>query len=247
MGCHRDVGSAEKLNGVNRLRGRSLLGGVALCVALASGAALAQDTSPAGTGGVTGDQIKQILGLNGKDEKSLGTGMHFKLGIVLALTGPGSYYGRIQGNGAKLGVAQIKAAGGPDIELIFKDHKTARCAGRRPGHSRTRHRRCARHPQLLCRGHRRHVPGGGPIQDAHSRWRRWNQRLRTAKAIFLGHARHRTGRRFHRRTEILEGDRREDQAHLARILRTRDQPTRSSSTISRRPSPRPDKSSRAPN
>ena len=125
MGCHRDVGSAEKLNGVNRLRGRSLLGGVALCVALASGAALAQDTSPAGTGGVTGDQIKQILGLSGKDEKSLGTGMHFKLGIVLALTGPGSYYGRIQGNGAKLGVAQIKAAGGPDIELIFKDHKTA--------------------------------------------------------------------------------------------------------------------------
>ena len=125
MGCHRDVGSAEKLNGENRLRGRSLLGGVALCVALASGAALAQDTSPAGTGGVTGDQIKQILGLSGKDEKSLGTGMHFKLGIVLALTGPGSYYGRIQGNGAKLGVAQIKAAGGPDIELIFKDHKTA--------------------------------------------------------------------------------------------------------------------------
>ena len=60
-----------------------------------------------------------------KDAKALGTGLHFKLGIVLALTGPGSYYGRIQGNGAKLAVAQIKAAGGPDIELIFKDHKTA--------------------------------------------------------------------------------------------------------------------------
>ena len=62
-------GSAEKLNGENRLRGRSLLGGVALCVALASGAALAQDTSPAGTGGVTGDQIKQILGLERKGRK----------------------------------------------------------------------------------------------------------------------------------------------------------------------------------
>ena len=66
-----------------------------------------------------------MLGLEGKDAKTLGTGMHFKLGIVLALTGPGSYYGRIQGNGAKLAVAQIKAAGGPDIELIFKDHKSA--------------------------------------------------------------------------------------------------------------------------
>jgi ABC-type branched-subunit amino acid transport system substrate-binding protein len=104
---------------------RRLAGGLALSVLIAAAPAVAQDTSPSGTGGVTGDQIKQVLGLEGKDAKALGTGLHFKLGIVLALTGPGSYYGRIQGNGAKLAVAQIKAAGGPDIELIFKDHKTA--------------------------------------------------------------------------------------------------------------------------
>src|SRR5689334_18359467 len=104
---------------------RSLAGGLALSLLLAATPAGAQDASPSGTGGVTGDQIKQVLGLEGKDAKALGTGLHFKLGIVLALTGPGSYYGRIQGNGAKLAVAQIKAAGGPDIELTFKDHKTA--------------------------------------------------------------------------------------------------------------------------
>jgi Periplasmic binding protein len=104
---------------------RRVSGGLALSLLLAATSAGAQDTSPSGTGGVTGDQIKQVLGLEGKDAKALGTGLHFKLGIVLALTGPGSYYGRIQGNGAKLAVAQIKAAGGPDIELIFKDHKTA--------------------------------------------------------------------------------------------------------------------------
>lgn len=91
-------------------------------MALAAGPAVAQDT--AGTGGVSGDQIRQVLGIDGTPEQ-LGTGMKFKLGIVLALTGPGSYYGRIQGNGAKLAVAQIKAAGGPDIELVFKDHKSA--------------------------------------------------------------------------------------------------------------------------
>ncbi len=107
-------------DGRSRLRG--LVGSLALSLVLAAGPALAQDTSPSGTGGATGDQIKTVLGLDGKN---LGTGLHFKLGIVLALTGPGSYYGRIQGNGAKLGVAQIKAAGGPDIELIFKDHKSA--------------------------------------------------------------------------------------------------------------------------
>ena len=104
---------------------RALAGGLALSLLLAAAPAGAQDTSPSGTGGVTGEQIKQVLGLDGKDAKALGTGLHFKLGIVLALTGPGSYYGRIQGSGAKLAVAQIKAAGGPDIELIFKDHKTA--------------------------------------------------------------------------------------------------------------------------
>ena len=84
--------------------------------------AAAQDAT-SGTGGVTGDQLKNVLGV--KPDEKLGTGMKFKLGIVLAMTGPGSYYGRIQGNGAKLAVAQIKAAGGPDIELVYKDHKSA--------------------------------------------------------------------------------------------------------------------------
>jgi ABC-type branched-subunit amino acid transport system substrate-binding protein len=102
-----------------------LAGGLALSLLLAAAPVAAQETSLSGTGGATGVQIKQVLGLDGKDAKALGTGLHFKLGIVLALTGPGSYYGRIQSNGARLAVAQIKAAGGPDIELIFKDHKTA--------------------------------------------------------------------------------------------------------------------------
>jgi branched-chain amino acid transport system substrate-binding protein len=100
-------------------------GGLALSLLFAAAPAVAQDNSPSGTGGVSGDQIREVLALEGKDAKTLGTGLHFKIGIVLALTGPGSYYGRIQGNGAKLAVAQIKAAGGPAMELIFKDHKTA--------------------------------------------------------------------------------------------------------------------------
>jgi len=122
MNEHRNARNARITTYGTRLRFRGLLGVLALSAVLASGPAVAQDTSPSGTGGATGDQIKKVLNLDGTN---LGTGMHFKLGIVLALTGPGSYYGRIQGNGAKLGVAQIKAAGGPDIELIFKDHKSA--------------------------------------------------------------------------------------------------------------------------
>jgi branched-chain amino acid transport system substrate-binding protein len=125
MGHHRHIVGVNKFDVGGRTYARAWLRGAALSLALVSSAALAQDAAQSGTGGAAGDQIKQVLGLSGLDAKALGTGMRFKLGIVLALTGPGSYYGRIQGNGAKLGVAQVKAAGGPDIELIFKDHKSA--------------------------------------------------------------------------------------------------------------------------
>jgi branched-chain amino acid transport system substrate-binding protein len=125
MDHHQNIACVGKLNVRGHWRMGGWLGGAALSLALVSSAAFAQDASQSGTGGATADQIKQVLGLGGLDAKALGTGMHFKLGIVLALTGPGSYYGRIQGNGAKLGVAHVKAAGGPDIELVFKDHKSA--------------------------------------------------------------------------------------------------------------------------
>ena len=86
---------------------------------LVSGPVLAQETD---TGGATGDQIKHVLGLTGED---LAGDVKIQIGMILALTGPGSFFGRIQANGAKLAVAQIKAAGGPDIELVIKDHKSA--------------------------------------------------------------------------------------------------------------------------
>ena len=99
--------------------------------------------------------------------------MHFKLGIVLALTGLGSYDGRIQGNGAKLAVAQIKAAGGPDIELIFKDDKSADAqAGARAARELGIARRSAV-PTSYVGDIGAMFPGISPIQDAGSRrWRR---------------------------------------------------------------------------
>jgi branched-chain amino acid transport system substrate-binding protein len=76
----------------------------------------------AATGGVSGAQINQVLGLDGKNA---GGGMTIKLGALLALTGSGSFYGTYQGNGVRLAAAQIKAAGGPNFVLDFKDHKSA--------------------------------------------------------------------------------------------------------------------------
>jgi len=91
-------------------------------LALAASSAGAQETGPSGIGGASPEQLNKLLNI---DPKTSGKGLKFKLGIVLAMTGPGSYYGRIQGNGARLAVAEIKAAGGPDIELVFKDHRSA--------------------------------------------------------------------------------------------------------------------------
>jgi branched-chain amino acid transport system substrate-binding protein len=82
----------------------------------------ATGAASADTGGVSGAQVTKLLGV---DAKNAGKGMKIKLGAVLALTGPGSFYGTNQGNGIKLAAAQIKAAGGPDFQLDFKDHKTA--------------------------------------------------------------------------------------------------------------------------
>jgi branched-chain amino acid transport system substrate-binding protein len=78
--------------------------------------------SSSATGGVTGQKIDQVLGITGKN---LGGGMTIKLGALLALTGSGSFYGTYQGNGIRLAAAQIKAAGGPNFVLDFKDHKSA--------------------------------------------------------------------------------------------------------------------------
>jgi branched-chain amino acid transport system substrate-binding protein len=121
--------STNKSHAPFRFARAALIGAAAL--ALVAGSAMAQGTGPAGAGGATGEEINKVLGLDGKNS---GKGIKFKLGILLAMTGPGSYYGRIQGNGARLAVAQIKAAGGPDIELVFKDHRSADAqAGARAG------------------------------------------------------------------------------------------------------------------
>ena len=67
MGHHRHIAGVKKFDVGGRWHARGWLRGVALSLALVSSATLAQDASQSGTGGVTGDQIKQVLGLNGQD------------------------------------------------------------------------------------------------------------------------------------------------------------------------------------
>jgi ABC-type branched-subunit amino acid transport system substrate-binding protein len=75
------------------------------------------ESTPAATDG----DLRSILGLEATEP---GDGVDFDLGGVFAMSGAGSYYGQAQLNGAQLAVDQIKAAGGPNINLVVKDHKS---------------------------------------------------------------------------------------------------------------------------
>ena len=82
----------------------------------------AATTAGGGGGGDAGSQLAALLKIdpNGKN----GKGVEFKMGNVLALTGPGSFYGKTMSHGTDLAVKHIAAAGGPTIKVIYKDHKS---------------------------------------------------------------------------------------------------------------------------
>lgn len=124
----------QLLKGVGLAGAGLLLGGSALAACGSdeeedggsSGTAAPEGTTGGTTGGSSGGsdagaQLAEILGI---DPATAGGGMSWKLGSVLALTGPGSYYGKTMTNGIDLAVKHIKAAGGPDIEVITLDHKS---------------------------------------------------------------------------------------------------------------------------
>jgi branched-chain amino acid transport system substrate-binding protein len=82
-------------------------------------------TAAAGSGGTAavdvGSQLAKLLSV---DKATAGAGMSFTMGDVLALTGNGSFYGKTMTRGTDLAVKHIKLAGGPDIKVIYKDHKS---------------------------------------------------------------------------------------------------------------------------
>jgi branched-chain amino acid transport system substrate-binding protein len=78
-------------------------------------------TAPAASADV-GKELIEALGIPASDK--LGGGTSWTIGSVLALTGNGSFYGKTMSRGMDLAAKQIKAAGGPDIKIVYKDHKS---------------------------------------------------------------------------------------------------------------------------
>jgi branched-chain amino acid transport system substrate-binding protein len=85
-------------------------------------------SSSAAGGGASGDVGTQLASMLKIDAATSGKGTPFKMGSVLALTGSGSFYGKTMSRGIDLAVEHIKAAGGPDIQVKYYDHKSGDAA-----------------------------------------------------------------------------------------------------------------------
>lgn len=86
----------------------------------AASTAASAAASGAASAASTGNCITDIFGAGGE---AAGQGITIKDGMLLAMTGAGSFFGDVMSKGAQLAAEQIKAAGGPDFQISIADHK----------------------------------------------------------------------------------------------------------------------------
>lgn len=105
-------------------RRKRLLAGAstALLAVLGATACSAPATSP--TEGYTSSVVGDIVALSGADAENLGGGLTIPVGLNVALSGSGAYYGDVMVKAAQLAAGQIEAAGGPTFRIEVKDHKS---------------------------------------------------------------------------------------------------------------------------
>lgn len=82
-------------------------------------------SSSSSSGGSTASgSVQDITKFVTIDTAHAGKGLTIDMGVVLAFTGPGAFFGRVMSNGCKLAAKHIEALGGPKFNFIFKDHKS---------------------------------------------------------------------------------------------------------------------------
>jgi len=86
----------------------------------------ATETTTAGTDTTAAPAAKDLAGILGWDNSLAGVKCNF--GSVLALTGPGSFYGKTMSRGIDLAIELIKEAGGPEFSVEYWDHKSGDAA-----------------------------------------------------------------------------------------------------------------------
>lgn len=105
------------------LRGSVLVGGLGL-LAACSGNSSSDGASSIDTGQVGSSEAKGLNAIFGPGGKAGGSGVTISAGMLLAMTGQGSFFGKVMSSGAKLAAAQIKAADGMTYDIHIADHKS---------------------------------------------------------------------------------------------------------------------------
>ena len=81
-------------------------------------AACGGSTSTTTTSSSGNTDINKLFPGSGKE---IGQGVTIQDGMMLAVTGQGSFFGKVMSRGAKLAAKQIKAAGGPEFSITIAD------------------------------------------------------------------------------------------------------------------------------
>jgi branched-chain amino acid transport system substrate-binding protein len=87
----------------------------------------AESTEGGSDGGAAAEgDLRALTGFDAESEAC--SDAEIDIGAVLALTGPGSFYGTTMSRGIDLAVAQIDEVGGPHFNVLYKDHKSGDAA-----------------------------------------------------------------------------------------------------------------------
>jgi len=104
------------------LQGVSALGGLA--VLAACGSSKGGSSKPAGAANADSPEAKALIAIFGAGGKEGGSGVTLSAGMLLAMTGQGSFFGKVMSQGAKLAASQIKGANGITYDIHIADHKS---------------------------------------------------------------------------------------------------------------------------
>lgn len=106
------------------LRGSAVVTGATFLAACGGGGGTGSEAAPIDTSKVDSEAAKGLTEIFGPGGEAGGSGVTLSAGMLLAMTGQGSFFGEVMSQGAKLAAAQIKAADGITYDITIGDHKS---------------------------------------------------------------------------------------------------------------------------
>lgn len=106
------------------LGGTAAVGGLLALTACGGGSSSSGSGAKVDTSKVDTGAAKALQGIFGPGGKAGGSEVTLSAGMLLAMTGQGSFFGKVMSEGAKLAAAQIQAAQGITYDIHIADHKS---------------------------------------------------------------------------------------------------------------------------